>query len=458
MQAKPPRPDELVKSLHRDERGVALAVVLLVGVSLVLVTTVMMARGLRQFVRTASEIAWDDALFAAEAGLDDALALLDVDFTFTTGEQIPDGTIGTEAERVWAVIAADMRSASDVNRVAEGEYVMVRPSNADIVFAVGYSPSRAASNRRVRVVRLSVVGTVWTYTIEYALIVGEDLELAGSATINDINQNDGASVHTNGTVIETGGAATVEGCLTESVGDRAASATCPVSPLPQEPLAVIEPLLMYPYAHYVLCDDEVVYGGPVHATDPDPDATPCNGNETAVSLLGWSARVSGGVVEWSGSPSADADGVFYIDNGNFDGKLGDISNPLLATIIIASGGGSSCTAPSTGNLRLAGNSDFSVHPSIQALGWDVAVVAEGDIDYQGGAAIGGTIFAHEQIDYRGNADSWGAVVAVEACDTIGSPVSSSTVSGSSVINYPGPITTPFTASSLRVEVAGWYEL
>ena len=95
------------------------------------------------------------------------------------------------------------------------------------------------------------------------------------------------------------------------------------------------------------------------------------------------------------------------------------------------------------------------------VGYDIALVAQGDAAFIGGATVGGAILAHEQIDYRGTADSWGAVVAVDACNTIGSPISKNTTSatsGDSTINYPGPLKTPFTASTLHAEVIGWYEL
>jgi len=445
-------------AFSRDERGVALAIVLLVGVALVLVSTIVVARGFRQLVNISNDTNWDLALFAAEGGLDDGLVLLDIDFTSTTGETIPLATLGTDDERVWAIAAADARSDLDVTDLSDGQYVLVRPDNANVVFSVGYSPSRAAVERRVRVVRATIVGNPWMFTVEYALIVGDDLELSGNTTVNDLNTNDGASVHANGTVTEIGGSATVEGCLTESDSFRPATALCAPSPLPPEPMPVIDPRLFYPYSHYVLCDDGVAYGGPVHLTDPDVDTIPCNGNETAVALGGWDSKMQGGVWSWTTLPAADTDGVFYVHNGSFDGKLGSAGIPRQITIILESGGGGSCMNPSTGNLELSGNSEFSVHPSIAALGWDIAAVAQGDIDFAGGSTVGGALFAHEQMDYIGNSDSWGAVIAVEVCDTIGSPLSSSSLSGTSVINYPGPISTPFTASTLQVEVVGWYEL
>ncbi len=449
-----------LSAISRDERGVAIAIVMLVGVALVLVSTIVVSRGFRQLVNTANDTNWDNALFAAEAGLDGGLVVLDGDFTYTTGETIPLSSLGTDAERTWAVATADARPDSGVIDLPDGQYVLVRPDNANVVFAVGYSPSRTAIERRVRVVRATIEGNTYTFTLEFALLVGDDLEISGNTTINDTNLNDGASVHANGTVTEIGGSATVEGCLTESDSSRPATATCPPSPLPPEPMPVIDPLLFYPHAQYVLCDDGVVYGGPAYSLPPDrdPDMIPCNGNETVVALTGWNSQLQGGVMNWSTQPAAVTDGVFYIHNGNFDGKLGSATDPRQITIVLESGGGGSCSAPSTGNLELGGNSEFSVHPSIAALGWDIAAVAQGDIDFQGGSTVGGALITHEQMDYIGNADSWGAVVAAEVCDTIGSPISSSSLSGASVINFPGPISTPFTSSNLQVEVVGWYEL
>ena len=101
------------------------------------------------------------------------------------------------------------------------------------------------------------------------------------------------------------------------------------------------------------------------------------------------------------------------------------------------------------------------HSSLAALGFDIALVAQGDVAFIGNATVGGAILAHEQIDYRGTAESWGAVVAVDACNTLGSPISrntTSSTSGDSTINFAGPLKTPFTASTLRAEVVGWYEL
>jgi hypothetical protein len=442
--------------VHREEHGAAIAIVMLVGVVLVLLSSIMIARGYRQLVNTAGDTHWDNALFAAESGLDDALLVLDYDFDYTTGQTVPLETLGSEGERAWAVTAADAAPASEVVSITEGEYVVVRPANSTVVFAVGYSPTRASAERRVRVIRASVEGTPWDFKIEHALLVGDDLELSGGTIINDINDNDGAAVHANGTVIGTG-SYSVEGCLSSSETTFAATAQCPPSPAPPEPMPVVDPLVLYGFAEYVMCDNRQIYGGPAHLLTPDPDLVPCNGNETVAVLVGWTSSATGGKVAWSAGPAAVTPGVFYIDNGNYVGKLGSNSFQLQATVIAASTGGD-CLIPSTGNIMLDGPSDVVAHPSLRAAGYDLLFVAQGDVQFSGSAVVGGAILAHEQIDYRGGAGSWGAVVAEEACDTSGSPVSQSVTTGTSVINFDGPINTPFTANRLRAEVTGWYEL
>jgi len=453
----------LFSRIRREDRGAAIAIVMLVGVVLILLSSVMVARGYRQLVNTSNDTHWDNALFSAEAGLDQALLALDYDFDYTTGQTIPDATLGTDVERVWAVNAADEASESSLVRVPEGEYVVVRPANSSVVFSVGYSPARSATDRRVRVIRASVEANPWEFQIEHALLVGKNLELSGNTSIDDLNDNFGAAVHANGT-ITTSGSYSVEGCITSSQSTLASTSLCPPSPAPREALPVIDPLALYDFAHFVLCPDQVAYGGPAHATSPDPDLIPCNGNETAVTLTGWTTQKQGGVVTWKTQPAANTSAVFYIHNGNFDGKLTGSTGPLEASIITANGKGNTCQTPATGHIQLAGNSQVRVHPSLSAAGYDLLFVAQGDVQFRGGAEVGGAILAHEQIDYRGEAGSWGGVIAVDACDTPGSPISTnkidslSTTSGSSQIHFPGPINTPFTANTLQVAVIGWYEL
>jgi len=446
----------VIARLTRRDDGAAMLITIVVGSALVLVTTIMLMRGVTQLGSTAADGRWDGALDTAESGLDLALQHLEIEPAWGTGEEPPSFTSPAE-ERAWAIAAARARPASEVIEVPGGEAVVVKPDGISYVYAVGFRPSRDAEPVSVRAVRVGYVLHEVEYIVEHALLVGDDMIFTGSALVNDTNGNEGAAVHVNGEVT-FGGAADIEGCLSSSSSTLGGDVNCPASPTAPEPLPDLDPLVMYPFAHYVLCGGSA-FGGPAHDTAPDPDETPCNGNETVVLVAGWASTPKSGVYEWKTTSSSAAEGVVYIHHGNFVGKLGDSSSdPMDVTIVLSAIGDGTCTGLPSGNLELAGNSNFETHPSIEAAGYDIAIVAQGDVDMEGNVEVDGMIMLQEQIDDRGNADQWGAVVAVGACHTTGSPVVESTMTGNSSINYPGPLPTPFLSTELQAEITEWFEL
>jgi hypothetical protein len=444
--------------LRREDDGFAIAAVLVLGVCLIALSAVVVVRGTRAVGNTSGDARWERALPAAESGLEEGLQVLELDPAFSTVGGYPSSFASPGAEREWVVAAADAAGGEDLVETPVGEYVVVKPAGVNLLYTVGYSPSRDAIGRRTRVVRVGYELHEVEWVIEYALLVGDGLNLQGNTLVIDTNDNDSANVHANGEVY-TGGSWEVQGCLSDSLGDA--------SPLPEEPgcppkrnwseepVASIDPVLLYDTAEVVLCPDGKAYSGP--ATDPDSDDQPCNGDEVEIPLGGWSSKAQGGVVTWDPS-KATLNGVYYVHQANVDGKVDG-----TATLLISSANLGTCSGNSTGNLSLAGNSFFRSAPGMKADGYDIAVVAQGDIYYRGGATVQGMIMAHEQIDYRGNSDSSGAVVAEGACNTPGSPVAGSKISGSvltgsSFIAYPGPVKTPFTSLRLEAEVIAWHEL
>jgi hypothetical protein len=350
-----------------------------------------------------------------------------------------------------------------------GEYVVVKPAGVNLLYAVGYSPSREAFGRRTRVVRIGYELHEVLWNLEYALLVGDDLELGGNSTVDDSNDNDNANVHANGEV-STHGSWEVEGCLTSSDQDTdlPSEPDCPRNPVPPELISSIDPAVLYHTAEVVLCPDGKAYAGPAYPAQtgmPADDGTPCNETEDnnhdgvpdrQIALAGWSSKVKGGVREWD-PKNATGGAVYYVHQANVVGKVGgDLTFEM--TLLISSASGGTCSGKSTGNLELAGNSLFRTAPGMLATGYDLAVIAQGDIYYRGGAAVVGTQLAHEQIDYKGNSDSYGAVVAESFCDTSGSPVSSSVLSGNSFLSFPGKVKTPFTSLRWESEVISWHEL
>ncbi|MFQ5947846.1 MAG: hypothetical protein ACE5KX_03180, partial [Acidimicrobiia bacterium] len=80
------RPLRWLLTVHRDERGMAIAAVALLGAFLMLVSLVTAARAVRQTNFTQTDARWEEGLFVAESGLDYALVALDQDSTYNTGE------------------------------------------------------------------------------------------------------------------------------------------------------------------------------------------------------------------------------------------------------------------------------------------------------------------------------------------------------------------------------------
>ena len=75
--------------LLRDERGAAVAMILLIGSVLVVLTGVIVTRGVRQVGNTAGDADWEQSLNVAEAGMEFAINSLNNDGDFTTGETVP---------------------------------------------------------------------------------------------------------------------------------------------------------------------------------------------------------------------------------------------------------------------------------------------------------------------------------------------------------------------------------
>jgi len=388
----------MLRTRLAGDDGFALAITMSLGAIVFLLSTVMVTRGVRQVTMTALDIRWDRALDSAEAGLDFGIQILEADGEYATGD-VPPAFATPKAEREWAVLTALGKPASEVVVTPTGEFVVVKPPGTALLYSVGFSPTRDAAVRSERAVRIGYTLSPIEWEVEFALLVGDDLTLGGNTTINDTNDNFGASVHANGELSTTGGSYVVEGCVTSSATVQPGAINCPPSPIAPRSIPTIDPLLMYPFAHFVLCDDGVPYGGPAHSVSPDPDGVPCTGDETPVVLEAWSSKKLGNVWNWKTTTSTPTEGVFYIHHGDFNGKVGADNSPAAEiTIILSSSSDGACTGKSTGK------------------------------------------------------------VAAGVCNTVGSPVSSSGTTGTAFINFAGPINTPFTDLERRADVVAWHEL
>src|ERR671915_377484 len=120
-----------------DEQGIALVSVALVSAILFLLASVMLTRGIVDIGQTGREARWERALHVAEAGIDHAVFQLDQDEAWDTGETAP-AFADRAAEEAWIRDQADDHAPE---AAPGGEWSVVKPDNAQFVYAVGYVPS-----------------------------------------------------------------------------------------------------------------------------------------------------------------------------------------------------------------------------------------------------------------------------------------------------------------------------
>ncbi len=444
----------------------AVVAVVFLGLTLMLLTVVVSLRSMRQTGNTRSDAQWEQALQAAEAGLDHGLALANTDPGFNTGETIPDSLSGSGAVREWVVAAADARPSTGVATITDGQYVIVRPVNSTAVYAVGFVPDRAATARRVRVVRarLGSAELVGGWKARYAILTGGPIQFIGNPLILS---GSAVGVHSNG-YLEVGGSSFIDGCMSASDGAQITGSVVQ-DPSCQPPgdqavvqIPVIDPRQLWYTSHYDLCPDGKVRAGPAHpASGFTAGSVPCTGivvasSPATVAFRGWKflgldARLEARWEQTSGTPY---DGVYYVHQGSvaLASNTGSAATPWRVTLLIAGKG--SCPAITGGDISISGSPVARPYPGSSLL-----VAAGRDLDISGGPDVGGILAAHEQVKSTGNTTiSDGTFLAEDACDSPNDYIDTNYISGNTTVNNIGPLSSPFGGSIVQPVVVAWDEL
>jgi hypothetical protein len=454
--------------VRAEDQGLAVPLVALLGLAVVMLTSVVAARALRQGGTTAGDAVWEQALHVAESGLDDALVRMHDEPGYTTGEIMPDGFTDQGAARAWVVAAADARPSGEVISTPDGEYAIVRPANAAAVFSVAFVPSRDDPNRRTRVVHAmigrAVVNGAWM--ARYAVLSGGYLGLNGNPTVVS-----GATVgvHTN-EFLDIRGSVVVEGCLSASdgsqvIGSMSQDPGCgaPGVQAPVE-IPVVDVHSFWEFSEYDLCPSGTVKAGPAHPTHGNTVGNaPCTGatlsaDAGATPYRGWSFQ---GCCDdrlearWSYGSPGSYDGVYYIHQGSAEitSSPGSIYDPWLITLLVSGKG--SCPGITGGDISIGGSPAMAPYGDTENL----LLAAGRDIDISGSPILTGLIAAHEQIDSSGGAEGHEAALLSElACDSVDDWIDVTEISGNLTITNTGPVSTPFPGSEDIPVVAGWGEL
>jgi len=456
-----------------DESGLAMITVVMLSTALLLVLAVVFARGLDQYGNTNDDALWEQALAAAESGLNLGLATVEADGAYTTGESLREDLIGSTEEKAWAMAVADARPSGDVVRTSDGEFVVIKPVDYPYVFAVGYAPSRDADDRRVRVVRarFEVLLQSTSWTTRLAFLAGDHLEFRGNPTFLT---GAGVGIHTNG-FLDVGGSTSSDGCVSASGGSKVTGSfvqppECP--PPGDQPIVIIpevDPRAHWLKSQYDLCPDGKVRAGPANPTYGNTATNvPCTGaaltsSAATSAYMGWKFMGCCDASNWASwkyeSTNAN-DGVFYV----YQGIATVVSSPGAALLpwevsIFVESLGSSCGALQGGDIIISGHPVMKPYNTTGKL----QLLAGRDIDISGNADFTGLAAAHEQIEITGDLDvEDGSFLAQggypDHCDTPGSPVQGSYVGGGATVNNHGPLATDLAAPEYVLMPRSWLEL
>ena len=446
----------------RDDEGVAIIWSIMLGAVIFMISAVMFARGTSDLNQSHWDRNWQRSLHVAEAGIDHVLYTLTLDQNWTSGETLPNFA-SIDAERTWVLNTAAV--SSNVVEVSEGEWVVIKPTSASRIYAIGYVPSRAAA-QNIRVVRIAY--DFAPYAPGNAFVTDGNLQITGNPTFDGAD----GSAHANGDVNVSGtpdftGSLSASGTSTPggaTIGDPANSG----SGLPAVEIPEVDPTQLFYLAEYVLCSDGIVRTGPAYAAGPEltPGATDpvCSGSMLAdangAEYRGWkkSGDDSSQGAKWDYGGNDRYDGVYYIDAGSakVSGSPGDGTDPWDVTIIVAADSAfDSCNNIVGGDIVVSGNPAMRSHEKGQPF----IIVARRDVEISGNPQANvnysGVIAAHEQIKINGTPAIYGSVIANDACDTASSDVHSSAITGNPTITYNGNIEVPLGDT---IRITHWNEL
>lgn len=461
-----------------DEEGLALITVILVGMVVFVIGVVMVNRVVSDLNLARHDREWQRALHVADAGIDHALFQLSENQGFDTGENTP-AFPSLAAERAWALgVASDpLLPAGRVTTVTEGEWVIVKPSNDDTVYSVGFVPNRAEAEE-LRVLRVAYDFAPFQPTA--AILTDGDLMISGNPSTSGISGN----IHANGD-IDISGNPLVSGTITASgavnglspamVGDIANSG----GGFPNVFVPEVEPLELFELAEYVYCPDSATYpqgfvmAGPEYAGGPEPVPGP-NDLPCTTGTVIWDFDTDGdtyrgfkgGSVDsklaktWDYSGNTRFDGTYFFHEGSvkISGNPGEGTNPWEVTLLVsATIGQNECDGGLDilgGDIEISGNVSAVAHEK----GTPLVFVARRDLKISGNPlqSVLGVLMAHEQIDISGNPNLTGVILSNDDCDSATlSNIHDQSIRGNATVIYDGGLSVPLGDT---IRITHWNEL
>jgi hypothetical protein len=445
------------RHLRDDERGVAFGTVLVISGILTFVVVTIVMRTVQQANTVAQDVRWEQSLNVAETGI--AVALDEIE----TGNWGPFVSVNSKgdfdgmSERDWAIGKAD--AVSSPRKLASdpgGEYVILRDTQEDVIYSIGFAPSRASTNRRVRVVYMAydenAVAGGSGFTTTYSLLTDGEVSFSGYVTWT----GEAASMHANGHITISGTTDLEDGmCLTGSSGisnggDLIQSAECQTpGTQPTVDIPVVNPRDYWHLSEWDMCPDGSVRAGPSHENYGDTVGTqPCTGhiftNDASTPYRAWKFTGCCDSKRWAGwdyDSELANDGVYYFYQGSV--VIGKSVPPGWDVTVIAEAR-NSCSNLVAGDITISGNPSMA---PFQARSVDpnntMVLVAGRDLEWSGDGETlrEGVLLVKEQLKINGNPSLSGPQIVEDACDSAEDNIQATEISGNPVFTYSGGFST-----------------
>lgn len=460
----------------RSDSGIGMILVIGIVIFVAGITATAGVIAINGLGQSRNRISFEQALAAAESGIDHALGELQyaydtqfADYPIPTAGSAPTATCtasdvqmpsaandpATWDEQTWAQVQLDAleagpRGANDrpkcLLKTPMGEVLILKPRNAaggpglkyGRVYARGWAPAWGHPGAVERTLKVEYV--FMPFSPKHAVLTGTDLSLQGSYLVDEANGVDPATagVHTNGDLQVVGGGGDVSGpvsYLGEATGSTTfsggaatqADAEIRIPPVNARQLytqAASNDDAVDPSRWRDLCPD-----GTVHEYDTVAPHVPCDGPAHNGGTGYWSFDGSGAVPVWTANRDT-VSGTYFVHMADAVNGTGNPDYDSITVIASASAPASrgNCPSPRTGGNIIWDHYGVGI-PSYSDLWFladqDLIVHANFDAGSNGENPVAGTYIAGEEIElFTSSSMLVGSVLAANQCPNDSGPLTS----------------------------------
>ncbi len=424
----------ILTRLIRQDEGIGLILVIGISAMMAILLTVITATAIRSLGSSSDHVNFEQSLAAAESGVDTELSNIQ-----SARNQVPSvsyespvacrpaapssSVFATEStEKTWARTSLNALPSSCTKKNAQGEYVSFKVPGRQIVYSMGWSPSRLAANAKERLLKVEYIFA--PYRPGQALLTDGSVNFLGSVAINAIAGLP-ADVHTNADVTGINNSLSVSGAITATGTVNACPAGiaggCKTSQ-PEERVPMANPRAVYnEYAlttgqWFDLCDNGTVRR---------PAASgPCSGTQISTSPYNswyWTAGSATTPGKWTlQNTGTSYPGAYYVYGADaVVGALGNSSTLQTVSVLAESKYPAGYTNAATCN-KFGGDISWKLF-DIQNYLRGVIFIAQGSLyGSANSTAQSGLMLAGDKVDIQTSSSTVkGSIISNNTCAAAG---------------------------------------